>query len=392
LPRLPRLRRLLRHHPALIALIAGGLHALSFAPGPLPGWLLPIWQLATLAALVCVLACVCERERARAAWRAARLGWCFGLPHFGIGLYWLTISMHTYGHLAAPLAVAALIALAAALALFPALACAGAAWLAPRGSTANIAGRALIWAACWTLAEWLRGTLLTGLPWLNIGYAHIDGPYAGWAPVVGVYGVAWLAAFASALVGMWLQVRTQIRTKTPTQIRTQTPALAIVAASALAGLALAQINWATPHGALLEVRLVQGNIDQGEKFNPAQMRAAIDQHLQQAALPPVAGAPQPVLIVLAETIMPVFQHQVPLEVWQAWREVAAGHPDRTIVMGAPLYDQGHYTNSVIGITAATPLAALQVALRQAPPGAVRRIRPRRFSLAGRCHADTAGRL
>jgi len=341
-------------HPALTALAAGGLHALSFAPGPLPGWLLPVWQLVMLAVLVFV--CEQQGERIRAVRGAIWSGWCFGLSHFGVGLYWLTISMHTYGHLAAPLAVAALIALAAALALFPALACGLVAWLRPR----NIAGRALVWAACWTLAEWLRGTLFTGLPWLNVGYAHIDGPYAGWAPVAGVYGVALLAAFASAATGAWMHRLHGAATQKPAA-RAPAHALVIAAASALIGLALAQIEWTTPHGAPLEVRLVQGNIDQGEKFNPAQTRAAINRHLQQAALPPVAGAPGPVLIVLPETIMPVFQHQVPLEVWQAWLDITAGHPDRTIVMGAPLYDQARasYTNSVIGITTDTPLAALQ---------------------------------
>jgi len=347
--------RLLLQRTAWIALAAGALHALSFAPGPLPGWLLPIWQLATLAALVFV----CERQqerRTRAIRGIARLGWCFGLTHFAIGLYWLTISMHTYGHLAVPLAVAAVVVLAAALAVFPMLACVLAAWLAPPNGVANSTGRALVWAACWTLAEWLRGTLFTGLPWLNAGYAHIDGPYAGWAAVAGVYGVAFLAAFASAAAGAWLHRLHGAATNHPPAY-----ALAIAAASALIGLALAQINWSTPHGAPLEVRLVQGNIDQGEKFNPAQTRAAINQHLQQAALPPVAGAPEPTLIVLPETIMPVFQHQVPLEIWQAWRDIAAGQPGRTLIMGAPLYDQtrASYTNSVIGITADTPLAALQ---------------------------------
>jgi len=371
------LSRLFLHRTAWLALAAGGLHALSFAPGPLPGWLLPIWQLATLATLVFLCERQQEREKqttlndsplpqagegARAIRGIARLGWCFGLTHFGVGLYWLYISMHTYGHLAAPLAAAAVVVLAAALAVFPMFACALAAWLAPRNGTANITGRALVWAACWTLAEWLRGTLFTGLPWLNVGYAHIDGPYAGWAALAGVYGVAFLAAFAAAAAGVvgaaWWQ-RQQGRGAQPLSARV----LGCALGCALLGLGLGQIEWSVPHGAPLEVRLVQGNIDQGEKFNPAQLRAAIDQHLQQAALPPMAGVPAPALIVLPETVMPVFQQQVPGEVWQAWRDLAAQQAGRTIVMGAPLYEsdagRARYTNSVIGITADTSLAALQ---------------------------------
>jgi apolipoprotein N-acyltransferase len=29
------------------------------------------------------------------------------------------------------------------------------------------------------------------LPWLSLGYAIVDSPLAGWAPLFGVYGVSW---------------------------------------------------------------------------------------------------------------------------------------------------------------------------------------------------------
>ena len=46
----------------------------------------------------------------------------------------------------------------------------------------------------WVLSEWLRSWLLTGFPWLYLGYAHIDTPISGWAPVVGVYGLSFICA------------------------------------------------------------------------------------------------------------------------------------------------------------------------------------------------------
>ena len=77
----------------LIALAAGVLHALSFAP-----WNLPWLQLLALAVLFMLAA---RTQRARSA---AALGFAFGLGWFGVGVSWVYISMHVYGLMPAPLA------------------------------------------------------------------------------------------------------------------------------------------------------------------------------------------------------------------------------------------------------------------------------------------------
>ncbi|MFX8242757.1 apolipoprotein N-acyltransferase, partial [Acinetobacter baumannii] len=86
--------------------------------------------------------------------------------------WWLFISLHTYGGLAAPLAVAAVVALAAFLAIYYAFALGLFSLLAP----ANKALAAMLFAALWLLAELLRGTWFTGFPWGAGGYAHVQGP------------------------------------------------------------------------------------------------------------------------------------------------------------------------------------------------------------------------
>ena len=50
--------------------------------------------------------------------------------------------------------------------------------------------RVLAWPAVWTLCEWARGRFMSGFPWLNLGYSQIDAPLAGFAPVLGVYGLS----------------------------------------------------------------------------------------------------------------------------------------------------------------------------------------------------------
>jgi len=54
-----------------------------------------------------------------------------------------------------------------------------------------------VYPAAWTLWEWIRGWAFTGFPWLQVGYAQIDGPASGWLPVLGVHGAGALTAFVA---------------------------------------------------------------------------------------------------------------------------------------------------------------------------------------------------
>ena len=345
---------------AVLVAAAGALHAQTFAPGGFPIILQIIAQLVALAVLVRV-ALGAGSVRAAFGW-----GFLFALTTYTIGLYWLYISMHVYGMMVAPLAAGGVLALSAYLALYPALACALSRWLTPWPASharlavatpAAVLVSALVFAAAWTVGEWLRGTIMTGFPWLNIGYAHVDSPLAGWAPVLGVYGMAGLAAFCSVgLASLW-------RSGKPAQPTDSRRALTAAAGVLvlLAGTALGRIHWSEPSGEPLRVDLIQGNVPQSQKFDPQQMQAGIVAHLELAA-EPVPGHAQPALVLLPETVLPVFQDQLAPQVWAAWRDIAQRR-DTTLVMGAPLRtprpgDVSH-TNSVIGIDANTDLTALR---------------------------------
>lgn len=181
------------------ALILGMLQGLAFAPAPFPAWFLPVVQLATFGGMSWL------------TWRAATLrhaiwiGAAFGGGTFLVGVSWIYISLHVYAFMAAPLAAMGVGLLAAYLSLYPALATGTAWWLAQRPAATDGPARlaspltcVLAMAAAWTGSEWLRGVLFTGFPWLNIGYAHVDSPLQGWAPLLGVYGVAFTAALTAS--------------------------------------------------------------------------------------------------------------------------------------------------------------------------------------------------
>src|SRR5471032_1171570 len=140
----------------LVAAVLGAANTLSFAPTPHGGWV-------ELVIFTLFFAWLTRTD----GWKSAALtGWAFGFGNFVTGVWWLYVSMHDYGGLAAPLAAAAVGLLSLYLAIYPALA--GALWYRFAG---GIGWRSsFTFAAAWTLGEWLRGLVFTGFPWLASGY------------------------------------------------------------------------------------------------------------------------------------------------------------------------------------------------------------------------------
>ena len=315
--------------PQLLWVMAAGyLHALSLAwPFGLGlEYGKPLWwlQLTALAMLVWQLG------RNPRAGRAALLGWLFATAMLCGTFWWLFISMHRYGGLAAPLAVLAVLGLAGFLALYYAVACGVYAVLAP---TQRV-GRVFLFAAMWLLAELARVRIFTGFPWGEAGYAHIDGwarPLAGW---VGVHGLSFLAAFTAALFVVALQ---------GARPRWLLALATLAAAVGLAQLPAPQPTAAAALRAPLQVTLLQGNIPQNEKFQSGTgVVDALQFYGQQLQL---VKSP---LVVLPETALPMLPHQLPEAYWERIKSrFTAGQ--QAVLIGIPLGSSHEgYTNSVLG--------------------------------------------
>jgi apolipoprotein N-acyltransferase len=304
------------------ALAAGAAHALAFAP----------WNLAWLQVLA--LAALFALTRAAASWRAAAaLGFAFGLGWFGVGVSWVYVSMHVYGLMPAPLAAAATLAFCAFLALYPALALA----VAHAGGSSAPWRLALLLPAAWTVSEWLRGTLFTGFPWLAAGYAHADSPLAGYAPVLGVYGVT----LASALLAGALALLAL-----PRRVRSAA-GYAWAAAAFIAvvggGIWLGTKTWTAPVGAPISVRLVQANIPQDIKFGPEGLRRAFDDHWA------LMQGPRVDLVALPESVFPVPLDLVPPPFLQRFRTYVDDEGSALVFGVFVEQPAGDYYNSAIGV-------------------------------------------
>ncbi|MEO7497103.1 MAG: apolipoprotein N-acyltransferase [Massilia sp.] len=305
--------------PMLFAALAGGLSLFSFAPF---GW----WplQLPLLAFLFYQVGIDMSTRR------ASLLGWAFGFGWSVAGMHWLYIAMNRFGGLPAVPAALAICLLGAYMGLFGALAMGGASWLRRRWSLPVTSFLLLVLPVCWSVSEWLRGWVFTGFPWAASGYAHNTGPLAGYAPLLGVYGIGLLVALCASCLTMLTQ-------------RARWPALGLLALIMAAGFGLARVGWTTPSGKPLSVRLLQGNVAQDEKFAETRLAQALALYHDM-----ITAAPAD-LVATPETAIVLFPHQLPpdyLPSLQAFSTTTGS----TLMFGIPLSDGPMlFSNSVAGI-------------------------------------------
>jgi apolipoprotein N-acyltransferase len=317
--------------------VAGAASAAAFAP-------LGFYPLALLAFAWLVHAWSDASPR-----RALLAGFLFGLGLFGAGVSWVYVSMHDIGGVPAPLAALATLVFCAFLALFPA----AAGWLQARIPANRAARTTLLMPASWVLFEWLRSWLLSGFPWLSAGYAAVGWPLQGYAPLGGVFLLSFLTL---ALAGtLWLAA-----------VGRRILWIAVFAAVLAAGQALRAVEWSSPQGARLPVALLQGNIEQSLKFDPARYAQTLETYAK------LAEQTRARLIVFPETAVPRFLDRVERGYLIRLQSVARRNGG-DLLLGIPTRTApDEYFNSVITLGSSTPQAYHKVHLvplgEFVPPG------------------------
>lgn len=225
----------------IITYILGALTVLGFAPF----YLFPV-PVITLALLLRFW------YKSTSSIQASALGFSFGLGLFSAGVTWVYVSLHDFGGMPVPIAILTLFLLCTYLSLFPAMT----GLILAKLRKAPPVIWALAAAALWMLIEWLRGTLLTGFPWLAMGYTQAPfSPLAGYAPIVGVYGTTLILVLSAAFLFLLFEKGHSARRY-----------LLLFSMVWLGGFGLQQINWVQPQGEPVSVSLLQGNIAQDMKW------------------------------------------------------------------------------------------------------------------------------
>jgi len=238
----------------LLASASGVLLALSFPKfgHPAFGWI----------ALAPLLLAVAGPPPARP--RAFFLGLTTGIVYFVGTLYWITRVMAVYGGFQPWVAVLLNAALIAYLALFPAI------FAAIVARLASVFGwRGMIAAPCvWVATELGRTYVLTGFPWVLLGYSQATVlPIAQLASVFGVYGISALVASVSAAAVLARRILPAV------------VAGALVVGTATWGTLRIRSETLTHAGEAVRVGLVQGNVEQAEKFEAARANEIFDSYL-----------------------------------------------------------------------------------------------------------------
>jgi len=243
---------------------------------------------------------------------AGWLSFCFGFGLFLSGTYWIYISVVVFGE--APAWIALVLMLGLVLIMSAWLFLAG--WLISRFAQGEPWLLLLVAPATWVFIEWLRGWVLTGFPWLAIGYSQVDSLFAGWAPVIGVYGVSFMAMLST----------TAILVAIMTDGRQRGVAIAIFVLPLLAGGILKLVEWTDAKGAPVKSTIVQAGISQAEKWLPERLRPTLDFYREAAV-----RASDSELVVWPEVAIPSLDDRV--EPYIRALQADTGSSGRSIVFG-----------------------------------------------------------
>lgn len=306
-----------RWRPALLAILAGLLGALAQAPyrvhiGLIIGFSLAYWLLDAVSRRA-------DGQAPRSAWRAAfAIGWGFGFGYHFLGLYWMAFSFLVQADQFAWMAPIAIIAMPAFLATFwgAAFVVIRALWARRGGDArthARVIDRALIFVAIFMIAEYARGHVLTGLPW-NLPGQVMAAPLvlAQSAALVGVYGLSFvtvLMAISPAAFSLRgaagprdpdssLNAR-GLPTGLPTGLLAGLPTGLLAGLAVTAGLLALLVAIGVVRLSLnplrlrddVAIRIVQPNIPQREKIDPAFWERNIDRAAALSAGPVRAASP-----------------------------------------------------------------------------------------------------
>ena len=280
------------------------------------------------------------------------LGLVTGLAHALSLLYWIAHTITTYGHVPMVVAIGILMLLATYIALYTAV----------FSALVIYAGRItplmpIVLPVFLVALEYLRGHLLTGFPWGFLGHSqYAFRALIQVADITGVYGLSFILMLTNAtlcLLVLWRAGKTwQGRAVSRrTAVGWGLATLGILAAAVLYGQGrISRMEEMISQAPRVQVAVVQGNIPQVAKWDPAFQISTTKKYIQ---LSHQVTAAAPDLVVWPETATPFHMHHNKVLTGMVRRGVQAAGTD--FVIGSPFFTRRgqalDYYNSAFLVTA-----------------------------------------
>jgi len=302
----------------LFAMISGLLLTGSFAPSPLD-WMVWFAWVPLLRTL--------DNESST---HAFLLGFVAGLAHYLTLIYWIVPTLQNYGYLDFLTSLGALVLLCLYLALYPALF----AYLLCR--VKDTPAPVFMMGALWVGLEIIRAHFLTGFPWCLLGYTQFRNLFLiQVADIVGVYGISFIIVLTNGLIYRLLFHRDVSKRR---GLKWEIMGLLLVVAFSLiyGQYRLAGGEHKGKGGKSLKAAIIQGNIDQSIKWDPAYQEKSVDTYER---LTRSTSSFKPDLVVWPETAMPFFfqdNEDFSPRLFDMSKQAGAD-----LIFGSPAYEKTH---------------------------------------------------
>ncbi|MEW6992477.1 apolipoprotein N-acyltransferase [Colwelliaceae bacterium 6441] len=259
----------------------------------------------------------------------------FAIGWFASGISWVHVSIAQFGGMPLIASLALMLLLCLYLALYPALAgylTAKTSYLINPKATNGFSLNLWLLPCIWLLSEYLRGVVLTGFPWLSLGYGQIDGPLASLAPLVGEVGITFCLLIICISFSKLL-LKQQVKLS-----------LLSLGSIFLLTLFTQQYKWVTPTGKTIKTALVQGNIEQSIKWQPEEQWPTMLKYLDLSRINYDAQ-----LIIWPESAIPAIETMSTTQEFLDMANQSAALNNATIVTGILNYnfESKQYFNSLI---------------------------------------------
>ena len=323
--------------PVWLALGTGFLLFLSF-PGSAG-----LWPLAWVALVPLLLAVRGVRPAA-----AARLGLLAGMVHYVSLLYWIIIVLGKYGNLPLWISIPALLLLALYMSAYMALFCA----------IINLAWKRqevlVVWLGplLWVGLDHVRSFLFSGFPWQDLAYSQYKALLLiQIADLTGHSGITFLIVLVNAVTAflfiLWradrsadaagMQQGFTLRLRRAWFYAILPAIFIVVTVMAYNVFRYRQVSDLIANSTKMKMAVVQGNIEQDQKWSPSMRLATIDIYTHLSAQAIARENVPPALMIWPETALPFPVSDNPY--FNRLKSVLPSEQKVWLLSGAPFYKE-----------------------------------------------------